>query len=302
MVYYAEVNCENEKCKNKAYVESEKKYYCKVHCKNGTALPKRPKTEVVALNIKREEDRRLCEDKAQIKNVEKGRKGKVKMTRLTMVKGWDYKEGYFPIFPNYRQARTDGLSMQSLSPFKLGPVIINDELRCETLEIYWQYSKVYESEISARDEVLDIFFEKRKKFFKYRIANAVEWKKMKTLKKGPEPEIPIFALHELNGKEKRYDYVSSRYFYCTYYAALAEKENDLAKLRTMMDEGLNIQLVGYDSFDLDKNDSEEIALYKAFKNSSFHFGHEAVLYCLLTLNPKNYPWVVYKRKHESIFA
>ncbi len=98
----------------------------------------------------------------------------------------------------------------------------------------------------------------------------------------------FFVWRDKEGKEHRLTYVESRQFYCNFYERLAPLQDDFKKLVQMLDNGTNLQIIGYDAFPLTGT------LEEAYLDPSKPFGHELCLYALLTAKPEEYPWRKYK--------
>jgi hypothetical protein len=87
--------------------------------------------------------------------------------------------------------------------------------------------------------------------------------------------------------------VQSRYFYCCAYEVLAKQSKDFTTLVKLLDEGHNITICGYDAYPVTKN------IYEHYCDPTKPFGHEMVLYALLTRDPC--PWHLYKELHPEIY-
>lgn len=277
-VYYGEINCESKtakgtECTNKAYWKVGKKYLCGVHSKNKDRkeLPKGKKKE----------------PSIDWDNIKELKKGKVICSKMKMMKGFDTRKGYLNVFPNYKhQNRKDGFGCSSLSPMSLGPVKHKQEGLPDALNIenYFQSNKKFPCESMKK------FRKKRLEMYEDPIPHRHKYDR----KLGNIPEYSIFII---NGEERQYTYIQSRYFYCHFYERLAKKTDDYKKLRKYLYEkkyGLNI--VGYDAYPITKD------LYSHYKDSSKPFGHELVLYCLLTLEKEEYPWRIYYNKHKKLYT
>jgi hypothetical protein len=124
--------------------------------------------------------------------------------------------------------------------------------------------------------------------------------------------IPIcFIWVTPDGKEQYLDYITSRQFYCNFYSRLAPQQQDYVYLKSLIDNGYNLQICGYDAYHIDdyryEMDSFGIStaifpenIYDpkntelAYLNPSHPFGHERVLYTMLTRKEKDFPWIKYK--------
>lgn len=126
IVHHGEQNCEHPNCSNHAYYSvGPSSYFCGVHSKGKKRkeLPKftaKEKEEQQAKTI--EKDNEGIEAAAE-KNKKEGKKGKVIVTKLRMMKSPEYHEGFLKVFPNFKhENRKDGYGCKSLSPMFLGPV------------------------------------------------------------------------------------------------------------------------------------------------------------------------------------
>ena len=108
---------------------------------------------------------------------------------------------------------------------------------------------------------------------------------------------PLYSVHsDSNGVEKQYTWVQSRYFYCHFYEQLVQNNDDLKMLRKKLKDGINIQITGFDGWNVTR------PLDEYYESTERPFGHELVLYTLLTvLDPKQYPWNVYYMKHKDLY-
>lgn len=109
--------------------------------------------------------------------------------------------------------------------------------------------------------------------------------------------IPLFsAYYTKDGAEKRLTYLECRYFYYHYYERLAKQTKDFKTLKKMIQDGYNLNIVGYDGYTVTKS------LWDMYIDTSKPFGHEIVLYCLLIEDdPSQYPWNQYYAKHKDIY-
>jgi hypothetical protein len=71
----------------------------------------------------------------------------------------------------------------------------------------------------------------------------------------------------------------------------------------MLYNGYNLNIVGYDGFPIDSNVSPLVdLLYKYYMDRSRPFGHELVLFTMLSLDDSTqYPWNVYYRDHPYLY-
>jgi hypothetical protein len=70
-------------------------------------------------------------------------------------------------------------------------------------------------------------------------------------------------------------------------------------LNQMLNDGTNLQIVGYDGY----REGVEQSLWDHFNDTSRPFGHELVLYTLLTVpNPDEYPWRRFQTENSELYA
>ena len=94
-------------------------------------------------------------------------------------------------------------------------------------------------------------------------------------------------------------YLECRYMYCREYQRLVVQESEFSTLRKMIEqEGCNVQLIGYDAYDVGQKTP-----YECYLDTSRPFGHELVLYTLLVeSDPEQYPWNRYRRENPQVYA
>ena len=287
--FYGENECQNEKCKNKAYwevvIDEKTHFLCGVHCRNKqrVLLPKDPDAPA----------KRLMLWKSRIEaamNPDIKQTSKIICIKLRMMKSIPYTENYLNVLPNYRHGnRMEGFGCPDLSPMNLGPIKWGPLPICRNLENFYQTLKVYPHE--AKDGKLT------KEFWdllKERFASEKGYRH----KFGYGSPKPLYAINFWsNGIMKKYTYVESRYFYCHWYEKLAKETKSFKKLKEFQERGVNLQIVGYDGHAIEKG------LYDYYIDDSRPFGHELVLYSMLTIeNEEEYPWNVYKIKHKSLYG
>jgi hypothetical protein len=102
--------------------------------------------------------------------------------------------------------------------------------------------------------------------------------------------------YDKDGNEHRYTYLQCRYFYCHYYELLATKEKDFIALKKMIKNGYNLNIQGYDGYNITMD------LMEHYNDISKPFGHELVLYTLLVENdPAKYPWNIFYELNKQIY-
>ena len=155
----------------------------------------------------------------------------------------------------------------------LGPIKHDDEdlPYCNNLENYFQYNKVYEKEVDSNGKIKKEFYEMRIKGYKDDKPHRRKYTKQDKC---------LYSLW----KDKKYNYIESRYFYCHYYEMLAKKEDDYKHLVKLINKGYNIMICGYDAYEMNENNVKE-----SYLSVDKPFGHERVLYTML--RGVKYPWL-----------
>ena len=277
-VYYGQIKCQainaskKEPCKNGAYYKCGDKYVCGVHSrgKDRTELEK-PTKEMK--DDKLEKEAIECEE-ARRRNKEEGKKGSVVLYKMQMMKSIDTPAGYLRIFPNKDHGgRKDGIGLPSLSPFNLGPINHGypNIPKADNLESFYQFSKIYADEVDKEGNPLPETIEQWKKD----LQKPGERHKRKG-------EKPLYALAlKSDGSIIKMNYAQGRKLYCKWYEKLAKKQDDYQLLLNLIKDGYNICICGYDGTSITN-------VEKDYKDLSVPFGHERVLYTMLTQD--KYPW------------
>ncbi len=99
----------------------------------------------------------------------------------------------------------------------------------------------------------------------------------------------------------QFSYIESRLFYCRAYAKEAVLTATFLDLQRKLQTGTNLAICGFDAWPV------RMSLFDHYCDPKKPFGHEAVLYCLLTISkPTEYPWELYAAAHprtyEGFFA
>ncbi len=283
-IYYGEIKCEKNNCQNKANFSYLSKYFCGVHSKklaNKQNLPRRDRNE--SLKLKQEERLKQTEEieEARVLNQSLNKLGNVIVCKMKMMKSPDYIKGYLNVFPNFKhQFRTDGFGCSSLSPMNLGPVCFFNKEVSKNLENFHQGSKCFEHETNVKSgEPSELFFKNQLNFFN---DNQPHRHKFKSKPK-------YFVWKDENNKIHKLNYIESRQFYCNFYERLAVETADFKKLKSLINNGTNIQICGYDGRKVDKDRIEA-----EYLDGTKPFGHELVLFHMLTCDSANYVWKKYK--------
>lgn len=278
IVYYGQIKCQNDKCQHRAYYEYEGKYFCGIHCKvaDRLTLPKDPLKDVKSGLLLKE--RQQLVDKMAKENQEQEKKGNVIVTKLGMMKTCPHVDGYLKVFPNYmHQNRKDGFGCQSLSPKHIGPIKHGqlDLPEALNLENFFQGSKCYPSEVDKDGNPSQLFYETQIAMFKDPIPHRHKDSAQTTSSKNKN--IPVYFVWKTQDKKiHKLDYVTSRQFYCYFYEKMVKDLPDFKKLKELIQQGYNLQICGYDGYEVTKTVEEH------YLDSSRPFGHELVLYTLLT--------------------
>ena len=307
-VYFGESKCaaictNGNPCKNNAYYIDNKIYLCGVHSKKDSRkeLQKNPnKMKIIANVISVHKESYL---KMQKINQKTGKQGLVICSKMTMMKKVCHVNGYISIFPNCKHGnRKDGIGLPELSPMKLGPIICfwDNDLQSHNLENYWQCSKLYPSQKLECDnnnhsKCQNSCFRK----YQTEMFNDIEphrhnkFSKVNNKKVAPNGWVWTYK----DGSTKLFPYVESRQFYCNYYERLAIKTKAFRTLKDLLNDGMNLNIIGYDGWSLnDENvDNLKVELMKLYLNSAQPFGYELCIVSLLIFdNPEEYPWRIHK--------
>jgi len=316
MIFYGEKDCEGlymngEHCKNKSYWKVGKRYFCGVHSKKfqyRKKLNKNPdgKKEKKELLKKRIEIVESLAQSNRLNNI----KGNVIVSKLKMMKIPEYHEGYLNVFPNYKhQNRIDGFGCSSLSPKSIGPInhIMPNLPVSKNLENYHQFAKIFSWEIknfNKKDfnsgEIKEEIIEKRKEAYNSDIPYRHKYSRdflVKKLKNSDNINIPLFSVYyDKEGNERRFNYLQCRYFYCHWYEKIVKTLEDFKFLKSKLENGYNLNIVGYDGYSIEKD------LYEHYLDISKPFGHEMVLATMLIVeNSNEYPWNKFKTENKEIY-
>eukprot|EP01116_Phalansterium_solitarium_P003567 TRINITY_DN14388_c0_g1_i1.p1 TRINITY_DN14388_c0_g1~~TRINITY_DN14388_c0_g1_i1.p1 ORF type:complete len:305 (-),score=61.42 TRINITY_DN14388_c0_g1_i1:264-1178(-) len=296
-VFHGEASCQwktgkGDNCPKKAYFSSIAAsgavlVGCGVHYKKGRSgapLQKRPAQERAEMAAGVAARHQATVDAAAEENRAAGRPGTVRLHRLAMMKSVPFVDGYLKVFPNFKhQSRTDGFGCKSLSPMSLGPVEHGQPglPASKNLENFHQGSKCFPNEADAAKNPSDVFKSSRLASYNDPIPH-----RHKTA--GGKANKPLFFVWcDRDGTEHKLGYVKSRQFYCTFYERLAATQ-DFVHLRELLAAGTNLQICGYDAVPINGTVEE------AYLDPSAPFGHERVLYAMLTEPEAKWPWRLHK--------
>ena len=295
---YGEINC--HKCKNKAYWKVQNdtvEYLCGVHSKkyqNRVELKKDAKLKAKLMDEKYQMQQKECSE-AALNNKNTKKRGDVICSKLYMMKNPEDVHGYIKVFPNFKHGgRKDGLGYPSLSPKSMGPIYHNQPglPPAKSLENFHQGNKVFITETDANKEPLESWYQTQLDM--YTNDKPIRHKDAALDDKGKRINAPLYSLWvDAQGIKHKISYFESRQFYCSYYERevlkVGTKANkDYMYLCNLLDEGYNLQIIGYDAYNVTKS------LEECYLDISRPFGHELVLYSMLTLKSEEYPWQKYK--------
>lgn len=241
-------------------------------------------------NKKQNEEKKLKNHEKSIEEYKSDGKGDVILTKMRMMKGVELKKGYMNVFPNYLHGkRKDGLGLPELSPKDMGPIEHGQPGLpvALNLENFHQGNKVFKPEVSGGKfpnfNILKRFFDTQKKMYMDPIPH-----RHKEEAKGKN--VPLCSIWvDKKKKIHQISYFESRQFYCNFYERIALKSEGFKKLKELLKDGYNLNICGYDAYEITVDDVE-----KAYLDISKPFGHELVLFTLLMCKKNQYPWRKYK--------
>ena len=292
MVYSGEYPCQRSNCRNLAHYSIGAEYLCGTHSRSAAdrvVLPKKGKSmmaEEEAARLRRAVD---LADRSKEDNQKQGRRGQVILTRLRMMRKPDHIDGYLSVFPNYKHGnRSDGLGMNRLSPKSLGPVDHGQPGLPPALNVenFHQGSKCFSQEVGEDGNPNQLYYDNRLMFYQDSEPHRHKYKGT-----GKNVNIPkYFVWVDREGKEHHLNYVTSRQFYCNFFERLVKVEPQYTRLVDLIHQGYNLNLIGYDASPIEASQIEE-----AYLKPGLPFGHEKVLFAMLSLEESDYPW----RKHKT---
>lgn len=192
-----------------------------------------------------------------------------------------------------------------LSTWFLGPV----QHRAPTLppadrlETYWRYAQVWPGDLNEQDLPSESFFERRNEAYGFgglvpakldRQRHALEQAQVNRFNTS---ECAYWVHPDTRGQECFYTHIESRYFFCCAFEALVSQREEFWRLRQWRLEGATIVIWGTQT-----RPDEEQPLWRWFESTQCEFGAELALLAMLTmLEPAQYPWHQYRRRHEERF-
>jgi len=242
-------------------------------------------------NIKEQEKLyKLSIEKAKDENKKNGIKGKIRVDKLPHFrspagqnKKWPKVDGY----KNINVCSSAAGIWKQLSPMIIGKIdiskLIDNNLdkgeeiyglklpkAATNIENLWQFSKVWEGEVDDKGFPTREFFERRNGGWKDKKAHRY-------VKKGRN--VPLFSYW--NGEHLSYIQARKK-IYCPIYAEYVKKTVAWKQLEKLLQDGYNIQILGYDGYDFSSK-----TLLECINDPSRPFGHELVIASML-LNQS--PW------------
>lgn len=281
--FYGESLCHTAGCVRKAYYAVRGKPICGSHSRREklrTKLSKNP-------DAKKNRDRTLELAQTEVERVADanrtlGKRGQVICSKLRMMKNPEHIPGYWKVFPNNRHGtRVDGFGCATLSPMRVGPIRHGQPGLPEALNLenFHQSNKVYASEVDVNANPTEQFFQLQQAMYVDKIPH-----RRKEI--ADNKSAPLYSLWKRSdGSLQRLTYFQSRQFYCHFYEALVRDLPEFKRLQSLLDQGYNLQIVGYDAYPVTKS------LEEHYCDVSRPFGHELVLYSMLM---NEAPWRKWK--------
>ncbi|MBL4898273.1 MAG: hypothetical protein JKX76_01370 [Colwellia sp.] len=302
-------------CNNNAYfsipsisADVVTSYVCGIHSKKlkniRIELQKNPNSRRRRLEIEAQYEIEV-EDQAEL-NRKADIRGSLFCSKLRMMKKPYHITGVRNVFPNFKHGvRSDGFGCKTLSPKDMGPVVISQDSKNDifshNIENFHQFNKFFQEK-----ETFEEFVETRINGYNDTFPHRHKFKGV-----GNQPTCALFPCKNTPpGRDMypgfiEYNYIESRFLYCHYYEEIAQSLPEFIVLKEMLDNGYNLQIIGYDGFDVgidefqDGSCTENIEiLWQHYLNGSRPFGHELVLYTLLMIEDRtNFPWNRYYIEH-----
>eukprot|EP01125_Pyxidicula_operculata_P004588 TRINITY_DN1729_c0_g1_i1.p1 TRINITY_DN1729_c0_g1~~TRINITY_DN1729_c0_g1_i1.p1 ORF type:complete len:339 (+),score=36.46 TRINITY_DN1729_c0_g1_i1:52-1068(+) len=293
------------KCTKKSYYIQSGKYVCGRHSDKSKRI-KLKQTPEEKKEIENQYTRWLEDaERTKQENLSQGKtRGNVICRQMKMMKSCYPEKGYLMVFPNYRHGkRKDGIGYPDLSPMKLGPVDHGQPGICQSLNIenYHQFNKCFKWEYDSKtDKISKDFYDLRDKAYRDPVPHRHKFDRkfieQQNAGQTNAVNVPLFSVHlDSSGAERRYSYLQSRWFYCHQYEILASKTDAFKELKGKLNEGYNIQIMGFDARHVDD-------IQKSYLDTRYPFGHELVLHAMLTIDKESeYPWNIFYRQHEHLY-
>lgn len=293
---YGEIKCQaiyasgqrkGKQCENGAYYSLKEmnnpvRYLCGTHSNNSlgerNVLVKMSPAEKKAIKDKKVGDMLSSANSSSERNTQADI---ILHENKSMFKKPEPLPSYLDIYPNAKSGwQGIGHVYPQLSPMTMGPVNHGqkDLPSALLLENFHQGNKRFEGETDEE------FSKSRLDLYK---SNIPQRHKPKSLKKN----VPLHSVWiNKDGKEIKLSYVESRQLYCNFYERLALQTKEFKAIKAILDQKINIRIIGPDAGSLDRIDNPETAYLDPFTP----FGHERVLYTMLRYPEAQWPWRKYK--------
>ena len=307
-VFKGEAACEKEECSRVAYYRAidDGRVLCGLHSNKVARAALRVNPDARGRKESALFEAELFARRAAQDNLAAQREGKLILRQLVMFGGAPLERDFYTVLPNAKAPKGNAVvfGMRSLSPMLLGPVLHGQPYvpPAENLENFHQFNKVFPNEIGVDGNPtqkwdtmrLVGYLDTEPHRHKFGPSKAEHMRAVGAAKDG-NANVPLYSVFFApDGKMRRFSYVESRVFYCTFYERLAALQPDYARLVDLVCvKRANVLIAGYDARTVDPADSvdaETIATWYADPTRSF--GHEMVLYTMLKLHatPDEYPW------------
>lgn len=286
--FHGEARCERTTCTRRAYYYQNASALCGFHAKKTLRRPLPHNPDRLLMAERERELHSQSVSRARASNAASRRRGEVTCSGMGMFRSQQptYTSGFENVFPNnWHGNRRDGRGVPELSPMRLGPVHHPQPglPPARNLENFYQFSKRFP------DETLSEFDAAQRAAFEDPEPHRHKRRPSSRTASG-KPNIPIGWVWRLaNGSRTHMTYVESRQFYCNYYERLAKEQPAFQRLLADVRSGTNVRICGFDGFQPTK------PLLEHYGDTSRPFGHELVLYTMLTVeDPEEYPWRLMK--------
>lgn len=253
--------------------------------REGKKLPPNPNAaqlKAQALELHEESIRRFAAE-----NRSAGKRGQIRCTKMRMMKKVQLQEGFLNVFPNNRhQNRTDGFGCCALSPMRLTPTILPAAAaglipQPKNIENFHQGSKFFVGQTKEQ------FMKGREDMFR---SDIPQRHNPAAIGHGHRKNVPqCFVWTRADGVDVEYDYVPSRQFYCTMMERALLQQPDYLELVDKLQHGTNLNICGYDAYDLPDEPSAN-SIEQCYLDGSRPFGHELVIATMLLISEDDWPW------------
>lgn len=290
-----------QQCSNGGYYVQGGNVLCGVHSDKAIRVELKVNPNKGKMKADENKTREAAVIAACSANMKLKKAGDVICTKMSMRQAIEHQEGYQSVFPNRKHGnRADGIGYTTLSPMVMGPIKHGQPglPPALNLENMWQNSRAWLSELDADGKPGPEFYKTRLAMYldpEPQRHKAVK-KAVPTLKDGKPNGVAFFVWTRQDGTEVYMSYVQSRQVYCHFYELHAKQSKEFVELKTSIEKGVNVNIIGYDGFDFRKVKGNTLAekFESCYLDPSRPFGHELVLCALLLLKPDQYPWAKHR--------